>query len=298
MKLNLAKILCIILIVLLIVGGIIYYNVNSNSNSSDGKEVKISLSSEEGKDVSDVILEVLGHDITVKKIVKQERVLYGDGYLMGLDAEPKPIAHIKAYLVSYKKNGEEFNCTLSSNSGTYTLITPDKNYNYDKLTPQMLSKYENNNNNLLEIIDIRDNLDGTVTLKLRSYFKSKIPSLTEEEYAELMEKKEIKIFDETFVLTGDNTITNNNYTSFDIDENKQLVSTGPTNFYKGLPTVYYITCSSDLTVKQIDGPEEEIIPILDYTDEIHDLEYFSGGYVITKYTFNEKGILTSIEKTF
>ena len=103
MKLNLAKILCIILIILLIVGGIIYYNVNSNSNSSDGKEVKISLSSEEGKDVSDVILEVLGHDITVKKIVKQERVLYGDGYLMGLDAEPKPIAHIKAYLVSYKK---------------------------------------------------------------------------------------------------------------------------------------------------------------------------------------------------
>ena len=298
MKLNLAKILFIIVIVLLIVGGILYYNVNSNSNSSNGKEVKISLFSKEGKDVSDIILEVLGHDITVEKIVKQESVIYGDGYWMGVDEEPKPVAHIKAYDVSYKKNGEEFTCTLSSNSGAYTLITPDKEYKYDKLTPQMLSQYEHNNDNLVEIIDIRDNLDGTVTLKLKHYYKSIIPSLTEEEYAELMEKKEIKLFDETFVLTGDNTITNNNYASFDIDENKQLVSTGPTNFYKSSPSIFYTTCSSDLTVKQIDGPEEKIIPIFDYVDKIHDLEYFSGGYAITKYIFNKKDVLTSIEKTF
>ena len=66
MKLNLAKILCIILIVLLIVGGIIYYNVNSNSNSSDGKDNTPKIIEEkantQGKETNNIVSELKNND--------------------------------------------------------------------------------------------------------------------------------------------------------------------------------------------------------------------------------------------
>lgn len=57
-----------------------------------------------------------------------------------------------------------------------------------------------NSDEIIKIIEVKDNFDNTITLNLRKYKKGKIPQLTEEQYNQLLEDKKIQLLGEEFVL--------------------------------------------------------------------------------------------------
>ena len=150
----------------------------------------------------------------------------------------------------------------------------------------------------IELVNIKDNSDGTVNLIFRKYVLGDIPKLSEEQYDELIKNKKIELLGDIFVLNG-NLLSNGKYTTFEIDENKNLKSIDITDFYVGTDDYYITTCDSGLKVIDYTNIiENEEISILDYKlgDDVN-LDYISGEYVITEYEFNENNELIKITKS-
>ena len=206
------------------------------------------------------------------------------------------ISDLNAQIVELQSQIDELNQEKKSDTDIQKNNTADEKSKYTTFSKEEIEKLTQNE--IISIVEVKDNLDDTVTLNLRKYIVSDPPKLTESEYKQLMTDKKIKLLDDEFVLDESGTlITNNNFTSFEVNENGELKSYN-TNFFKGTDDYYSIKCSKNLKVKDLpSGDSKDIIECIN-DENYSDLDYKSDGYAIYKYRFNEENSLIEINITY
>ena len=147
----------------------------------------------------------------------------------------------------------------------------------------------------IEISEAIDNKDGTVLIIFRKYVEEDVPELTDEEYDLLMKNKEIELFGEKFVLKYDTLLTNDNYVSFELDENNNLIPYVSTGFYKGTDEYYAKTVSSEFEIKLL--PDDSSRNILEETSKPRKGNYINIG-TFWEYIFDENDNLIHAEITW